>query len=94
MIDVSSTVCNQSPQSKADSQLYNLQMNSPPVRPHIFTHTHEEGVLQRTELQRAIVNGPLLRSKASALALAVRADAAAQVLTFTLDACGCSRYST
>jgi hypothetical protein len=58
------------------------------VRPHIFTHTHNEGVLQRTELQRAIVNGPLSRSKASALALAVRADAAAQVLPFVLCACG------
>lgn len=60
------------------------------MRPHIFTHTHAEGVLHRTELQRAIVNGPLSRSKESALALAVRADAAAQVLPFILCACGCS----
>jgi hypothetical protein len=65
----------------------NLQMDAPLVQPHIFTHTHDEGVLQRTELQRAIVDGPLPRSKPGALALAVRADAAAQVLPFSSFMC-------
>lgn len=54
------------------------------MQPHIFTHTHEEGALQRTELQRAVIHGPLARAKPAAVVLAVRADAAAQVRLETL----------
>lgn len=50
------------------------------MQPHIFTHTHAEGILQRTELQRAIVTGQPAAAKLGAVALAVRADAGAQVI--------------
>lgn len=59
-----------------------LEANAPrgAPRPLIFTHVHDDGVLQRTELQRSTTIGG--RRKAggpSAMALAVRADAAGKV---------------
>ena len=46
----------------------------------IFSHVHDEGVLQRTELQRRIVVGDKKDARTtSAMALAVRADTAGKV---------------
>lgn len=49
-------------------------------RPLIFTHVHDDGVLQRTELQRSTtIGGRRKAGEPSAMALAVRADAAGKV---------------
>lgn len=60
-----------------------LEANGPAraPRPLIFTHVHEDGILQRTELQRsATVGGRHKTGRApNAMALAVRADAAGKV---------------
>lgn len=60
-----------------------LEVNGPAgvPRPLIFTHVHEDGVLQRTELQRSVTVGGRHRTGGApnAMALAVRADAAGKV---------------
>ena len=55
------------------------QVRLPHVDPHLFTHVDEEGVLQRTELQRSIGVGGGPPGRPGAMALAIHADAGAKV---------------